>query len=70
MDEPDEAFSASAQPSLHDPAAQWQASVPDLRPPQVDSAQIMRGHRTIEIHHNGALYRLQATRQGKLILTK
>jgi hemin uptake protein HemP len=30
----------------------------------------MQGHRTIAIRHNGITYRLQATRQGKLILTK
>ncbi len=30
----------------------------------------MQGHKAIEISHNGVLYRLQATRLGKLILTK
>ncbi len=41
-----------------------------LRPPLVDSDALLRGHKAIEIRHNGLLYRLQATRQGKLILTK
>jgi len=41
-----------------------------VRPPLLDSRELLRGHRTIEIHHNGELYRLQATRSGKLILTK
>lgn len=36
----------------------------------VDSAEILRGQKTVEISHNGATYRLQATRLGKLILTK
>ena len=40
------------------------------RPPLIDSGQLMQGQRTVEISHNGELYRLQATRQGKLILTK
>ena len=51
-------------------APDWQAAQPDNRPPLVDSETLMRGHRTIEISHKGTLYRLQATRQGKLILTK
>lgn len=51
-------------------AADWQAAQAGNRPPLVDSETLMRGHRTIEIHHKGTLYRLQATRQGKLILTK
>lgn len=38
--------------------------------PAVDSADILRGQKTVEISHNGATYRLQATRLGKLILTK
>ena len=36
----------------------------------VDSAEILRGQKTVEISHNGSTYRLQATRLGKLILTK
>ena len=36
----------------------------------VDSAEILRGRKTVEISHNGSTYRLQATRLGKLILTK
>ena len=38
--------------------------------PVLESADILRGQKTIAIHHNGATYRLQATRLGKLILTK
>lgn len=36
----------------------------------VDSTELLQGQRAIEILHNGLLYRLQATRLGKLILTK
>ena len=34
------------------------------------ATQLLRGSRLVEIRHNGELYRLQATRLGKLILTK
>lgn len=36
----------------------------------VDSTALLRGQKAVDIHHNGATYRLQATRLGKLILTK
>ena len=36
----------------------------------LSSTDILRGHKTVEINHNGATYRLRATRLGKLILTK
>ncbi len=36
----------------------------------MDSAALLKGRKTVEIRHNGAIYRLQATRLGKLILTK
>jgi hemin uptake protein HemP len=34
------------------------------------SESLLRGRRLVEIAHNGEIYRLQATRLGKLILTK
>ena len=37
---------------------------------RLDSGELLRGQRVVEITHNGELYRLQATRLGKLILTK
>ncbi len=40
------------------------------RLPAVNSQALLQGQKAITIHHNGALYRLQNTRQGKLILTK
>lgn len=36
----------------------------------VTSASLLQGQSAIAIEHNGSLYRLQATKQGKLILTK
>ncbi len=36
----------------------------------LDSTLLLRGGRCVEIRHNGEVYRLQATRLGKLILTK
>lgn len=38
--------------------------------PVLPSAQLLRGQKAVSIDHNGSLYRLQTTRQGKLILTK
>lgn len=40
------------------------------RQPSVDSQALLQGQKAVTIHHNGAHYRLQATRLGKLILTK
>ncbi|RZL67888.1 MAG: hemin uptake protein HemP [Variovorax sp.] len=36
----------------------------------VESADLLKGQKTVGILHNGSLYRLQATKLGKLILTK
>lgn len=36
----------------------------------VDSAALLQGRKMVEIAHNGVIYRLQVTQQGKLILTK
>ena len=36
----------------------------------VDSQALLQGHKAVEIKHNGAVYRLQTTKLGKLILTK
>lgn len=36
----------------------------------LDSTEILCGQKTVDIQHNGSTYRLQATRLGKLILTK
>ncbi|MCE1249443.1 MAG: hemin uptake protein HemP [Comamonadaceae bacterium] len=36
----------------------------------VDSHTLLQGQKAVTIVHNGAVYRLQATKLGKLILTK
>ncbi len=36
----------------------------------VDSKSLLQGQKTVSIFHNGSVYRLQATKLGKLILTK
>ena len=50
--------------------AQRQPSEFPADSPAVNSHDLLQGQKTIAIHHNGAVYRLQATRLGKLILTK
>ncbi len=54
---------APAQPRQDKPA-------PTAAPPALASADLLRGEKMVEIRHNGEVYRLQATRLGKLILTK
>ncbi len=46
------------------PTVQTPASAP------MPSHSLLRGNKMIEIAHNGSLYKLQATKLGKLILTK
>lgn len=36
----------------------------------VESTDIFRGHNEIMIRHEGVIYRMKITRQGKLILNK
>ncbi|MDR7095549.1 hemin uptake protein HemP [Hydrogenophaga laconesensis] len=38
--------------------------------PHIDSISLLRGGKCVQIEHNGSLYKLQATKLGKLILTK
>ena len=57
---------SSAARSLTRPQAP-QAAAPARTLP---SADLLQGSRSVEINHNGAVYRLQATKLGKLILTK
>ena len=51
------------------PAAAGTTNEPE-RPAPLPSEALLRGRRLVEIVHNGEVYRLQATRLGKLILTK
>ncbi len=61
-------------PSRHsdpaDPAMPSAQSTCNAAGSAVDSHQLLRGQKAVDIVHNGATYRLQATRLGKLILTK
>lgn len=41
-----------------------------VQPLPLDSRQLLQGRRDLQILHQGEIYRLQQTRQGKLILTK
>lgn len=43
---------------------------PVTTPVSVDSRTLLQGREVISIVHNGEIYRLRQTRQGKLILTK
>ena len=36
----------------------------------VKSTDLLKGQKTVDIEHNGSVYRLQTTKLGKLILTK
>ena len=46
------------------------ASTPVSATLGVDSALLLNGQKAVTIVHNGTPYRLQATKLGKLILTK
>ena len=62
----DEAVKAEAP----DAAAGQTPAAGQPQPSPVPSDDLLQGRRAIEISHNGAVYRLQATKLGKLILTK
>lgn len=52
------------------PAAPVAAPVPPELPSRVDSGQLLRGQRTVEIEHGKERYTLRVTKDNKLILTK
>lgn len=52
------------------PAAEDLPESESVPPVLLTSHEVLRGQKAVAITHNGALYRLQTTRQGKLILTK
>jgi hemin uptake protein HemP len=65
-------LSVSSQ-SLLDHVGRGRASSGDAPiglPSLVESTELLKGGKTVGILHNGSLYRLQATKLGKLILTK
>jgi len=60
----------SAARSAQDKAPGLVAQAAGSQPICVDSLELLRGQKTVKINHNGTTYCLQATRLGKLILTK
>ncbi|MDB5857964.1 MAG: hemin uptake protein HemP [Ramlibacter sp.] len=61
---------ARREPATASADARSAAAVDPARPAPLASEDLLRGRRLVEITHNGEVYRLQATRLGKLILTK
>lgn len=65
------AAAPAGQPPLAPlPAAQLGVSEPAGASLPLDSQLLLQGRRELQIRHQGEIYRLQQTRQGKLILTK
>jgi hemin uptake protein HemP len=63
-------FNAQMRAMPAAPAARVNEQQSDRPAALVESAELLQGHKTVGILHNGSLYRLQATKLGKLILTK
>ena len=68
-----------ASTQLHGSASKKANDNPDMssqshgvpgQTPCLESESLLQGHGSVMISHRGAIYRLQTTRQGKLILTK
>jgi hemin uptake protein HemP len=55
---------------LHTVHTTQQTPRPPASAPPLPSSALFQGHKTVDIAHNGMLYTLQATKLGKLILTK
>ena len=60
---------------LPNPSHESADGAPDHEPregaaPALTSDSLLQGQKAVTISHNGSVYRLQTTRQGKLILTK
>lgn len=65
-----QAFSVLNHPSLDNSGRGTASSQANPAATLVESADLLKGQKTVGILHNGSLYRLQATKLGKLILTK
>lgn len=67
----DKTFSVLNHPSM-DQTGGGRSSVPKAQNSHisVESTDLLRGSKTLEIRHNGSLYLLRTTKFGKLILTK
>ncbi len=63
--------SSTSAPSFVSPSQELSFQAYHSRPaPPLESESLLKGHKVVEIVHNGNLYKLQATKLGKLILTK
>ncbi len=60
----------STLPPTNKPPAASEPNRLETAHPSLTSDDILRGQKAVEIRHNGSTYKLQATRLGKLILTK
>ena len=56
-------------PKLSDPAGPPRTDTPNRRTRRISSAELFGGAREIVIEHDGRLYQLRVTQNGKLILT-
>lgn len=59
-----------ATPAAGGPARSGPAGAHEREIATIGSDQILKGSDAINIEHNGRIYQLRRTRQGKLILTK
>lgn len=67
------AMQTIAQPATPLAAASKSASVSQghaTHSAALESSELLQGAKAVSIVHNGAIYRLQTTKLGKLILTK
>lgn len=64
------AFAVLSHPSLDHSGGGRAAIEAPRSAPMVESTELLKGGKAVGILHNGSLYRLQATKLGKLILTK
>ena len=56
--------------NTHSPQTVPEKAAPPASPPLLHSRQLFGNGREVLIEHQGELYRLQLTRNGKLILIK
>lgn len=63
-------MSNTAHPHSADVGPRPPMPAPSGPPKRLSSTSLLQGAPEIEIEHNGAVYRLRQTSQGKLILTK
>ena len=66
---PHRATAQEAANALRPNTSDSAASTPALAA-SLPSESLLQGHKSVEIIHHGTVYRLQATKLGKLILTK